>query len=284
MAWAISDSIKLKAVHLTKWSRRADNEFNGFNTELNSPGGLKNIRIISLSHSNNISNTRLEVLLAKNYLTKLGLESELTFSVKDHLDLTVKGGAFSSHDAGGLFVAGADSTLDSPSDVNDKQRLKHNGVGGYLQLGLTKQSAGLEQSIQLTHSRFGDAWLEDNFAGDHGTSPFPSSTIGPELTNHHERLWLASYQANIKSGVLEGLSSKLSFTNGYGAFNSLDSEFGNANESWSEIDLKYKSKALTGFSVRARYRDYKATETGRIAGVKDNRDELRITADYEIKF
>lgn len=108
--------------------------------------------------------------------------------------------------------------------------------------------------------------------------------MGPDLSNRHERIWLASYKANFNSGILNGLTSTLSIANAYGAFNTLGSVLGSGNESWSEIDLRYKLKALKKLSIRLRYRDYTSLKTGQIAGIKDDRDELRFTIDYQRVF
>jgi hypothetical protein len=284
LEWALSDSLTLNAYQFNKWSRRANKSFEGFQTELSEPGSVRHLSIVNLSHSHQFGKTQLEVLNTSKYLTKLGISSELTLPLKSDYSFTLDSGLFSSHDGGVLFVEGADSTLDVNNNNPQSGRLKHDGLGGYIQFGFAKSFEGFSHSATLTHSRFGQAWLEDSFAGDHGTSPFPTSTMGPELTNRHERIWMASFQTQNLSGSLSGLTSKISVTNAYGAFNALGEQFGTGSESWIEIDLRYKPQRLKRVSARLRYRDYRSTELGRIAGIKSNRDELRVTLDYKFKF
>ena len=139
-------------------------------------------------------------------------------------------------------------------------------------------------SFDATVSKFGDAWIEDNFDGDHGTTPFPTRTFGPDLNNTNETVWLAEYKYKWTSGRLRGLSSKLAYAKGSGAENSISSELGQANEGWWYTELRYRSPWAKGFEARARYRDYSSSVDGEVAGVASDRNELRLDINYKLAF
>ena len=134
-------------------------------------------------------------------------------------------------------------------------------------------------------TKVNDAWIEDNFSGDHGTNPFPTrSLIGADLTNQNEATWQARLGINLKA-VAPGLTTKLYYTNGSDAEHSaLGKAGGTADEKYWAIDTRYKVPAVKGLSLRWMFLDYTTDEMGSVDGVKGDRADHRVYVDYTIKF
>lgn len=281
------NDITFYASQYRKWSRRANEHFNGFSTELNQPGKIKHVSVIGMKHDNENASLTIEALHADNYITKLGITGSYQTPIKRGVTLRTKAGLFSSHDAGELFVNGANSTLDideGQGAQNELKRIEHDGLGAYVNASLTFKYESFSHEVSLTHARFKQAWLERNFADDHGQSPFPTSTIGPELTNDNEKVWLLKYIAHYKEGTFSGIRACFGYANAYGVQNSYNVDLGTGNESWFEADFRYKPSWSKGLSFRLRFRDYNGEESGNIAGVKPDREETRLTLDYSLTF
>lgn len=89
-------------------------------------------------------------------------------------------------------------------------------VGGYLDLEWNKGGFGAGITLTLID----EIWLEDNFAGVHGTSPFPTtSRAGPDLTNTGETVIGGRIGYDWRDAI-EGLYTTFHFARGYGAENS----------------------------------------------------------------
>ncbi|MFT6408730.1 MAG: hypothetical protein ACJAQ6_002151, partial [Arenicella sp.] len=216
---------------------------------------------------------------ADNYLRKLGLVATFEQTTNELESIELEAAILSSNDAGSLFIEGSNSSLDS-SSATQAYRQDHDGLGAYFaaHYGIKNHTLG------LTVSQFGDTWIEDNFDGDHGTTPFPTRTFGPELTNKNETVWLADYKYSWKLGSLRGLSTKLAYAKGIGAENSIGRELGQARENWWYAELRYRAPWANGFETRARYRDYQSHISGEVVGVASNRSELRLDISYKLTF
>ena len=110
------------------------------------------ITFAGLAHINQYGKTRIEVLQSKNYLTKLGFQSELNIPINESNHFVLNTGVFTRQDAGSLFVSGADSTLDFSREADAEKRLNHDGFGAYLQLGVSNHQPGISNSISITNS------------------------------------------------------------------------------------------------------------------------------------
>ena len=301
--WAASKNHRVYVNRYTKWSERANPNFNDFNTGVDSDSVINAILIAGTESKFQISDSQtaelnIEVLESKNYLRKVGVVGQLKHSINDKSSIKLKGSLQSSRDAGNLFVVGANSTLDSVEQNLDTQlsnsqipnpKLKHDGIGAYL----SAEYKFKQSSITLGITKIGDAWLEDNFDNDHGTTPFPTRTFGPDLTNTNETVWLGEYQYQWKRGILKGLSSKFSIAKGMDIENSIDSALGRAEEQWWSAEARYKRKftnKLLGFDksafidARFRYRSYQSNEIGEVAGIASDRNEWRAELSYSIEF
>ncbi len=278
-------SASIFASHYRKWSRRANSSFTSFSTELSEP--IKHLSIFGIVHKSQSIEFKAEALHSQDYLTKFGLETLIRWPLNANNSITTKGGLFTSQDAGALFVDGANSTLDSSAVQglsNANQRIKHNGLGAFIDARIIVKKPRTTHTISIAHARFGAAWIEDNFADDHGQSPFPTSTMGPELTNDSERVWLFRYTQAQTEGLLSGLKTSFGVAKGYGTKTTNNSGSGIGKESWYEADFRYTPHWNKQISARLRYRDYNGEGAMGIAGVKEDREETRFTLDYSIKF
>ncbi|XQF89987.1 OprD family outer membrane porin [Pseudoalteromonas espejiana] len=140
-------------------------------------------------------------------------------------------------------------------------------------------------TLGAAFTKVNDAWIEDNFSGDHGTNPFPTrSLIGADLTNQNEATWQARLGINLKA-VAPGLTTKFYYTSGSDAENSaLGKAGGTADEKYWAIDTRYKVAAIKGLSLRWLFLDYTTDETGSVDGAKGDRADHRVYVDYTIKF
>lgn len=275
--WHTNEDTQFHASRFTKWSRRADDNFIGFSTEVSAPGSIDHLLILGAKHRFGEHQITAEYLKSKDHLSKFGIVIETFYLIASSLQLELDAGVFTSRDAGDLFVANANGALDVSCDNG---RLRHRGLGGYLQAKLVNHN----HTFELAVSQFSDPWLEDSFDNDHGTTPFPTKTFGPELTNKNEQVWLASYQHELTTGRLRGLSAQLSYARGFGAENSVALALGTADEQWVELDIKYRPPQIESLYLRLRGRDYRSELRGDLAGVASDRYETRLTIDYQIDF
>lgn len=285
--WSPSDAVHLYGHRFTKWSRRANSDFEEFGTNNSVSGAIAGILILGASFEKKLSDSiairmQSEFLEANDYLRKFGFVGSVSTELDDEITLKVKAGLFSSRDAGALFINGANDALDIIPDMNstNKVRIEHRGLGGYLSsfLALARHRFG------LSYVQFGQPWLEDNFADDHGTTPFPSRTYGPDLTNAKEHVWVFEYQHQWRDGALQGLVFDVAFAEGRDIENSISSRLGQAKEYWYEFDIKYQLPMLKNLITRLRYRNYDSDIIGDVAGVSDARHETRFTVNYEYRF
>ncbi|MFT6005909.1 MAG: hypothetical protein ACI9SX_000880 [Pseudoalteromonas tetraodonis] len=282
--FSLNKYVQIYAHRFYRWSARASNKFAGFGTNVSEDNAIPYVEIIGLKFDNYddknwSANANIEYLESKNYLRKLGLVTSVERSLKASHKLELSGGIFFSRDAGELFTNGANDGLDYSTTPSD-ERQQHRGFGGYLALSYSQHN----WSFGITRSFIDDPWLEDSFADDHGTTPLPTKTYGPELTNNNERIWKLEYTHNFAQSWARGLRSKFSWARGAGAQNSIDAELGTGTESWFELDLQYSPKVIDELQARLRYRNYESDLTGQIAGIKDDRNELRFTIAYSIDF
>ncbi len=277
--WQPTKEIEISATQFDRWSRRANDRFNGFSTNTSAESAIDHIRILGAKFKHRQVTFNAETLLADEYLNKFGATASMSNQLGDHWRLNTKVGVFTSRDAGELFINGASSELDSSSQ-NNIERLEHRGLGGYLRFRLNKHG----HHFTIANSRFNQPWLEDSFSNDHGTNPFPTKTIGPDLSNANESVWLTQYSHQWSNGALNGLQASIALAKGTGAENSISPELGTASESWLETDIRYSPPQHDAFKLRLRYRDYRSNEQGRVAGVKADRDEFRFLAEYAFSF
>lgn len=266
--------IDIYAIQVNRWSPRHDDHFESFHTDLGELGDIDYIRIAGGSYSRGPFSVQLEQLTARNYLRKQGLVLGYKKSLgEDHLSL--KGGFFTSRDDGNLFLPGAESgDVDTGTADNDAH---------VYYLDLSWQHNLLTLGAALTWVR-DDIWIEDNFSGDHGTTPFPTrSTIGPELTGKNENAWQlrAGYDW---SNWLPGLTTSLSHTRGENAENTFDKSLGVADEWFTELDFRWAVPAMKGLSLRWLASDYHSSERGSVAAIKEDDFDHRFYLDYSFQF
>jgi len=284
LTWQVSKNLSLYAHRFTKWSARANSEFVRFDTELSRSGAIDKLLITGLKTNFRIFkstsiNINCEYFEAKNYLRKTALRTRLKQDLANHSSVEFEAAILSSNDSGALFVNGANSRLDSRLDSSN-QRLDHNGLGTYLK---GTYSIG-RHGFGIAVTKIGEPWLEDSFASDHGTTPFPGATFGPELTNKNETVWLTNYKFKWTSGALTGLSTKLAYARGSNIENSISSDLGTAEERWWYAELRYQPPWMKGLEARARFRDYKSDIIGEVAGVASDRHEMRLDLSYKTTF
>lgn len=282
--WEPDKQIQVYAHRFSKWSPRARDSFESFQTNVSAPGAINHIWIAGLDVSTSLVilgdlRMQMEYLEANDYLRKAILVASIDRPFSEQLALSLEAGLASSHDAGTLFVDGANDDLDS-DPFSQTQRLDHEGVGAYLALSLTTA----HHRFGVTHSRFADPWLEDSFANDHGTTPFPTKTYGPELTNKNESIWMLEYQYSATSKLFQGLKTNLAVASGKHAENSVSADIGLAQESWVEFDIEYQSPRWKSLHARLRYRQYDSSIDGSVTGVKDDREEWRLNVSYRHSF
>jgi hypothetical protein len=279
-----SEDANFYAHRFYRWSARASDEFSGFDTNTSNNSAIPYLTIIGAKLTNFSSKawpvkSNIEYLESKNYLRKFGIASSIEHILLTGNTIRLSSGLFFSRDAGNLFANGANDALDYlTSSSTDRQQ--HRGFGGYIAFHYSQGNS----TFGVTHSFFGDPWLEDSFADDHGTTPFPTKTYGPELSNKNERIWKLEYSHRHEHGWAQGLQNRLSWARGTGAQNSINAELGSGSESWLELDLRYSPKFFKKLEARMRYRIYQSELVGQIAGIKDDRSELRLTINYSSDF
>lgn len=279
------DSVSLYGAVFDKWSSRTNDKFDGFATDVSEEGAIDWVGVAGLRFDSDSYSLELEYLRSQDFLSKLGLRG----SYKPDLDksyggLKLTAGIFTSDSDGDLFVTGSEGgdldDEDAPGAVSGTSDSEVNGLGGYMDLEWTKDN--LTAGITLT--LIDEIWLEDNFTGDHGTSPFPTtSRAGPDLTNTGETV-LGGRIGYDWSGMIDGLSTTFRFADGSDAENSVNPALGTADEQWWEIDIRYKVPAVQGLAFRGIYHDYESDETGSVDGVKDDDRDIRLYLDYTYRF
>lgn len=267
-----------------KWSRRHDDKWEDFSTDQSDNGAISVIWGVGASYKKDALKIDAEYLNSHDYLSKLGLKGSYAIKL-DQSKLTLSSGVFTSQDDGDLFVTGAEGgdldDEDALGAVSGVTKSENDGFAYYLDANWKKDI----WTLGAAFTKVNDAWIEDNFSGDHGTNPFPTrSLIGADLTNQNESTWQARLGVDLKA-VAPGLTTKFYYTSGSDAENSsLGKAGGTAHEKYWAIDTRYKVAAVKGLSLRWLFLDYTTDETGSVDGVKGDRADHRVYVDYTIKF
>jgi|GEM_PF-999536 len=281
LQWQVRDNIELYASRYYKWSRRADEQFNGFATDNSGEGAIDYVDIIGTKIK--LANSRLtaEYLHSDDYLKKWGITTNTPWQ-GNGFKLNAMTGLFGAADAGKLFVTDAESgDLDyDASKASSNGRQQYSSLGAYLGIQLSLK----ESQFAIYHSWLGDPWLEDSYTKDHGTNPFPHRTAGPDLLNKDEKILLLEYKQNWQKLLSTQLTSRVAYAYGYDAENSVSKDLGYADEYWFEVDLRWRPARFKGWISRLRYRDYGSSETGSVRGVKEDQTDIRLTLDYATSF
>lgn len=267
-----------------KWSRRHDKKWEDFSTDQSSTGAISVIWGLGTAYSKDDLTLEAEYFSSQDYLAKAAFRGSYDIKLEQS-DLTLSSGLFISKDDGDLFVTGAEGgDLDDEDKVGALAGLtnsENDGLAYYLDANWKKDI----WTIGAAFTKVSDAWIEDNFSGDHGTNPFPTrSLIGADFTNQNEKTWQARFGINLKAFV-PGLKTKFYYTKGTGAENSaLGKLGGEADEKYWAIDTRYSVESIKGLSFRWLFLDYNTEKIGNVDGVKGDRADHRIYADYTIKF
>ena len=275
--WQVHDNVQLDASRYYKWSRRADEQFNGFATDRSGEGAIDYVDIASVKIKLANSKLTAEYLHSDDYIQKWAITSDTVWQGSG-FKLNAMAGLFGATDAGKLFITDAESG-DLDYDVNAASASgsqKYSSLAAYLGIKFSvKQS-----QFALYHSWIGDPWLEDNYAKDHGVNPFPHRTAGPDMLNKDEKVLLVEYKQDWQKLLQTQLTSRVAYAYGYDAENAVSKDLGHADEHWFEVDLRWRSARFKGWSSRLRYRDYGSSETGSVRGVKEDQTDIRLTLDY----
>ncbi|MEH6472230.1 MAG: OprD family outer membrane porin [Halopseudomonas sp.] len=266
-----------------KWSPRSNNEFKGFATDQSDPGAIDYVSLIGLKYKLEALTVEAEYLNSKDYLSKLGLRASYATKL-DGSSLKFTTGVFSSSDDGDLFVTRAESgdldDEDVPGSVAGTTKSSNDGLGAFLEAKWKKGNTQLTAAV----SKFDDIWIEDNFAGDHGTNPFPTrSRLGPDMTNANETVAMVALKYNWKE-IVAGLETTIATAQGWDAENSTDPSLGTADEDWRELVVSYKVPAVKGLKFTGIWHDYNSDEDGVVDGVKPDETDIRLYLDYSYAF
>ena len=267
-----------------KWSRRHDDRWEDFSTDQSATGAISVIWGVGGAYKKDGLKLEAEYLNSHDYLRKMGLTG--SYDIKfEQSKLILSTGIFTSQDDGDLFVTGAEGgdldDEDAAGALTGLTKSENDGFAYYLDANWKKDI----WTFGAAFTKVSDAWIEDNFSGDHGTNPFPTrSLIGADLTNQNETTWQARLGIDLKA-VSPGLTTKLYYTDGSDAENSALGELaGTADEKYWAIDTRFKVAAIKGLSLRWLYLDYTTDKTGSVDGVKGDRADHRVYVDYTIKF
>lgn len=280
-----TNTVSVYGAVFDKWSSRTSDEFDGFGTDTSKEGAIDWVGVAGLRFDSGNYALELEYLRSQDFLRKLGLRGSYRPDLaEEYGGLKLTAAVFTSDSDGDLFVTGAEGgdldDEDAAGAVPGASDSEVNGLGGYMDLEWTKSNL----TAGLTLTLIDEIWLEDNFTGDHGTSPFPTtSRAGPDLTNTGETV-LGGRIGYDWSDVIDGLSTTLRFADGRDAENSVNPALGTADEQWWEIDVRYKVSAVPGLAFRGIYHDYESDETGSVDGVKDDDRDIRLYLDYTYNF
>lgn len=269
--------LTLYAAFYDEWSRRARDDFEGFQTDQSEEGAIDFVGVIGAKYKTKKYSLEAEHLVSDDYLAKYGVRGSYLIPL-EHSNLKLTAGVFGSYDDGALFVTGAEGgDLDDEDSPNQSE---NDGLGAYIELGWTKGNLALSTA----YAKFDGIWIEDNFSGDHGRNPFPTrSAVGPDLTNEGEKVVSVKAKYNWKDYV-PGLTTTIAAGFGRDAENSVDASLGRADEDWRTVDISYKPSAVKGLKLRGLWHDYDADETGSVDGVKGDETDIRFYIDYVYNF
>lgn len=264
-----------------EWSPRADAHFYKFRTDKSAKGDIDYIGIIGASYKTGPFSLDFEYLNAKNFLSKTGLVAAYTFALQEKSSLKLSGGIHTSRDDGKLFITASESAELDDEDVpgSANKRSDNDGLGAYVAADWKLGNFALGAAL----SKFDGAWIEDNFAGDHGTNPFPTGGVLGDFSNRDELVWMASVGYDWKDFV-KGLKTSVSYKKGTGARNSHVRALGKADESEFALDVRYQIPMVKGLGVRYTYLDYRSDKVGRLDGVKEDERDHRLYIDYTYRF
>ncbi|QID17922.1 OprD family porin [Nitrogeniibacter mangrovi] len=275
--------LKVYGAMYNEWSPRSDAHFHEFKTDRSDEGDIDYIGLIGVSYDAGPFSVDLEYLKSDNFLRKTGLVASYTFDLANKSKLKLTGGVHTSHDDGKLFVTGAESgeldDEDVPGSKAGTTASDNDGLGVYVAADWSFGNVLLGGAV----AKFDGAWIEDNFAGDHGTNVFPTGGVLADFTNRDERVWMLKAGYNWKD-YIKGLKTTISYKKGTGARNSHVPALGKADESELALDVRYAIPLLKGLGVRYTYLDYKSDKTGRLDGVKDDERDHRLYIDYTYRF
>ena len=266
-----------------RWSPRASNEFKGFRTDQSSQGAIDYVSVVGLKYKSDAMTLEAEYLNANDYLSKIGLRGSYAAKLESS-SLILSAGIFSSSDAGDLFVTRAESgdldDEDVAGSVVGTTKSSNDGLGAFLEAQWKKGNTQLTAAV----AKFDEIWIEDNFAGDHGTNPFPTrSRIGPDLTNSNETVLKLALKYDWKD-YIQGLETSIAAAQGWDAENSADASLGTADEDWRELAVIYKVPAVKGLKFTGIWHDYNSDEVGSVDGVKPDETDIRLYLDYSYAF
>lgn len=280
-SWKVPKSVKLYGAVYNKWSARAHPDFVKFGTDLSKKGAIDYVMLFGAQYRGESVVVNAEYLRSDDYLQKLGIKTNYSLNLSNNNKLVFHAALFGMRKAGDLFAVGADDgVLDVSAEDQEGASLDYSSVAGYL--GMAFQHKQSELGLYFT--KIGNPWLEDNFSGDHGANPFPANTIGPDLTNKGESIWVLEYKQKWHAVGLPNLKTRLAYAYGYGAENFINKALGHGSERWLETDVRYQFLAVPSLQTRLRYRIYRSEEFGSVKGIKEDQNDLRLTVDYTYHF
>ncbi len=272
--------LKLYGAVYDRWSRRAESGFEKFATDRSARGDLDYVGLVGAEYKSGPFALKLEYLESKDFLTKLGVVGAYTFALADKDKLTLSAGVHNSRDAGGLFVTSSENgELDDEDKYAAGARSDNDGTGVYVDVDWRVGNVALGAAV----ARFDGAWIEDNFAGDHGTNPFPTGGVLADMTNNDETVWMVRAGYDWKDYV-QGLNTTVKYKRGSGAKNSHVAQLGEADEDELELDVRYQIPLVKGLNFRYRYLHYTSDKTGRVDGVLADNTDHRVYLDYTYRF
>lgn len=266
-----------------RWSSRTNDNFEGFGTDRSTLGAIKNISLLGTEYKNGPLQIDVEYLRSADFMSKFGLVGSYAMPLADKSKLKLTSGIHTSRNSGRLAVTGSESAELDDEDVAGSTlgvTPSHNkGSGIYVKADWTTGNLSLGGAL----AKFNGTWIEDNFAGDHGTNVFPTGGVLADFSNRDERVWMLSAAYDWKDYV-KGLTTKISLKRGTGATNSDVPALGSASERELELDVRYKIALIKGLSLRYRFLDYTSNKTGRLDGVKEDNKDHRVYLDYTYRF
>lgn len=275
--------LTFQAAAYNKFVPRANEEAMDFSTDRSTKGAIDYIALLNVKYKHGPFSIEAEYLNSDDYLSKYGLVGSYTTKLSGS-KLTLTAGAFGSMDDGSLFVTGAEGAeLDDENEtgavlgVTDSE---NDGFGAYLD---AKWNIGNFQ-LNVAVAQFDGAWIEDNYAGDPGTNPFPTrSIVGPDMTNANETLYLVGLKYDWKD-IIPGLVTSIAHVDGRDAENSAVSSLGSADEVWDEVVVTYTFPMVKGLKFIGRWHDYDSDKTGQLDGVKGDETDIWLYLDYTYTF
>ena len=266
-----------------EWSSRSDSAFEAFKTDRSVDGAIDYLDTLGASYVAGPFSLNLEHLRARDFLKKTGLVAAYDFKLAEQSSLKLTAGLHTSSDDGKLFVTGAESAELDDEDlagaINGVSASENDGQGVYLAANWKIGNVELGAAA----AKFDGAWIEDNFAGDHGSNPFPTGGVLADFSNNDEKVWMLSAGYDWKDHVA-GLKTLVSYKDGSDARNSANATLGEADENEWAFDLTYQVAAIKGLAVRYTYLDYHSDKTGRLDGVKEDDTDHRFYVDYSYRF